>query len=140
MRKIPYAWLLWVPLLLIFSGILSNQICLISNHDRFPVMVNARKMAGMVQPVKHTKLPFAFNTSITHQEIEAAPKDLGPDGMLDTIHCLMVPGSHLKALADIFDFGISTMSIGDLLISLGEWLLTITPIMWLTLILRKLWE
>jgi hypothetical protein len=148
-KRVPYWQLIAIPLLLFFAGVTSNQLVLIANHDRFPVMVNSAKLAKFVEdkndadekaaagkhPDKHG---IVYNSKISSDTVKAAGRrDLGPDGMIDDVHCVMVPSSHLKALSDIFDLG-SIYSVGDFLLMLSEWLGSFTPIMWLALVLRKL--
>lgn len=92
--QITYLWILLTPSALVFTGAVSNQLVLVANHDKFPVMLNEKRRAHA---------------------------DDGT-GMLDNEHCVMTSKTHLNILADIFDFGRDgTESIGDLLIDAGEY-------------------
>src|ERR1700679_1871156 len=132
-----YASLILVPLLILGLGIFSNQLVLFANHDRFPVMLNQTKLSRFVEKEDKPTLPFGFDSRIRYEESATTPIDLGPEGMIDLVHCVMVPDSRLKPLADVWDLGSTIFSVGDFMIMLGSWLLNFTPIMWLALILRK---
>ena len=97
-------------------GAASNQVVLYSNHDRFPVSINLVKA--------HEMAPEAIEL---------------PDGivMLDDVHCLMTPKTHLNLLADVFDFH-HHESIGDLSLDLGGWMWTFAPFVWGAAVTRKL--
>jgi len=73
-------------------GTASNQAVKIANHDKFPVLDNGY-----------------------HYQVN-------DDGMMDDEHCVMTSETRLNALADIFDFEGKTLSIGDMLLNLGDWL------------------
>jgi hypothetical protein len=104
-------WILLLPYVATYTGAALNQLVIIANHDRFPVMGSS---------VKITKW--------------------GPDenGMLDATHCLMTKDTHLNFLADIFDLGGSIYSVGDGLIYLGEWLGEFCPFVFITVVIMKL--
>ncbi len=57
-------------------------------------------------------------------------------GMLDDVHCVMTPQTHLNFLADVIDVG-SIESVGDLLIDLGSWSWPYAPFVWGTALLVK---
>jgi hypothetical protein len=138
LRKLFRASCLWIllgPYIIFGLGAASNQAVLIANHDKFPVMVNTRKLAAMLNPPSPG--PLATLLGI----LEPAPKvDKGEEGMIDDIHCIMTPVTHLNFLADIFDLHDVTYSIGDLLMILGEWAGSFTLIIWGTLIFKKIWD
>ena len=94
-----------------FTGAACNQLVLIANHDKFPVMLN-----------------------------EAKRVKLTPDanGQIDEVHCVMTSTTHLNFLADIFDFHDSISSAGDGLLELGEWLNTFCIFVWAALVIQKL--
>jgi hypothetical protein len=69
----------------------------------------------------------------THGGVDAA-------GFLDDIHVAMTSATHLNWLADIFDFKDGIYSPGDMLLELAEFLWSFAPIVWCTLIIRRLWE
>ena len=48
--KIPYWYLIAIPLLSIGLGTVSNQVVLWDNFDKFPVMYNAEKVHKSCQP------------------------------------------------------------------------------------------
>jgi|SRR6185312_11732053 len=60
--------------------------------------------------------------------------------MLDSEHCVMTTHTHLNVLADIFDFGTETDSIGDLLLTVGEYLWNYAYLVWAMLILGDLFR
>jgi hypothetical protein len=62
---------------------------------------------------------------------------LSPD---DPIHVRMTHQSHLKVLADIFNFHDEIDSVGDLLLRLGDQLDGFCLYVWIALITRKVWR
>jgi hypothetical protein len=115
-------------------GVLSNQAVLIANHDKFPVMLNARKLDKILNQDELAGLEAILGIK------PKAPiaKIADPDGMIDDTHCQMTSKTHLNALADVFDLG-SIYSIGDFTLYLGEWLMTWTPFVWGYAVIRKLY-
>ena len=109
--RVTLLWIALLPFALGFVGAASNQLVVIANHDRFPVMANAIRLQGW--------------------------DDKG-DGMLDDIHCVMTPETHLNFLADIFDFAGTIESPGDLLIDAGGDIYHPCLIIWATLAIRRL--
>ena len=116
-------------------GVLSNQAVLWSNGDRFPVMLNARKIDKILSQDQEQDL--ASILGIKPKAPIAKTPD--PDGMLDDTHCVMTSKTHLNALADVFDLG-SIYSIGDFTLYLGEWLMTWTPFVWGYAVIKKLYD
>lgn len=106
-------WVLILPYVLIGTGAASNQLVLIANHDKFPVMLN-----------------------------EAARAGFKPDenGLIDKEHCVMTEATHLNVLADIFDFHSGWFSVGDGLVILGEWLNSFTLYVWIALAVKSLYQ
>jgi len=113
-------------------GVLSNQAVLIANHDKFPVMLNAKKLAEIRGVSEIEKL-----LGIKVKETPTPAVD--PDGMIDSVHCIMSSKTHLNALADVFDLG-SIYSIGDFTLYLGEWLMTWTPFVWGYAVIKKAYD
>lgn len=107
-------WIMLIPSTIFSLGVASNQAVTIANGDRFPVLLSAGKIH---------QIP-----SLT----------IDPDGvaMLDDIHCVMTPQTHLNALADIFDEG-GMCSIGDFMLDLGSWLFSYAFIVWLTVLILR---
>jgi hypothetical protein len=106
-------WILLLPPAFHFVGAASNQLVLIANHDKFPVMENDWR---------------ASNETVLNGIID-------PGG-----HCLMTSDTHLNFLADIFDFHDGIYSIGDLMLMTGDWLDSFCIYVWLALIIKKLHE
>jgi Family of unknown function (DUF5317) len=102
-------WVLLLPLGVELAGVVSNQLVLIANSDKFPVMLNTHKM-----------------------------QSADVDGMIDDTHCVMTSETHLNGMADILDFKDAIYSIGDLFIAFGQWLWSFAPFVWGALVLRKL--
>ena len=128
-------YILATPLLFTFLGAASNQIVLIANHDKFPVMWNAYKVAQydlMLHKVaagkdKHAAEQAGFDIVALEE-----------DGFIDDTHCVMTPDTHLNFLADVFDLKSATYSVGDGLIELGEWLGSFSLFLFVFDVLRKL--
>lgn len=111
-------WIILLPYLVYFFGAASNQLVLWANNDTFPVKVNLAKAQHMA--------PDAIKL---------------PDGtiMLDEVHCLMTPKTHLNILADNWDLNREGIwSIGDFLLDLGDWLGTFAPFVWGAIVVGKL--
>lgn len=97
-------WIIAIPLLLILLGAASNQLVIIANHDKFPVLLNGVVGSGL----------------------EAG--QMLPD---DPVHCMMGPATHLNFLGDIFDMHDGWYSIGDAALFTGYWLWNYCPAVWL---------
>lgn len=109
-----YLYVLAIPVLLIVLGAASNQAVLIANHGKFPVMLNAQKVAA---------------------------NDLKPGDVIDRRgHSVMAPEDHLKPLADIFNVGDGVESVGDFAIDLGGWTWQFAPYLWGFAVIKKLNE
>jgi hypothetical protein len=122
-------YLLAIPVLFTFLGAASNQIVLIANHDRFPVMVNDKKLAGMTESKEDHSIHF----------VKPIPAFEADDAvMLDDTHCSMTPHTHLNFLADIFDMKDAIYSIGDFMLMFGEWLWAFAPALFVFDTVRKL--
>jgi hypothetical protein len=126
-----YLWILLSPFALQITGAASNQVVLIANGDRFPVMVNAAKLEEMQQEEADAEAQHKHQWPFVWQSTE-------PDGMLDDTHCVMTSHTHLNALADIFDLHAATYSIGDFILMLGECLSTFAPFVWMFAVVEKL--
>lgn len=118
LKRIPYWYLIVIPVLLIVLGAASNQLVLIANGGRFPVLLNAAQIGFFMQD---------------------SGKVVDGISYLDEVHTVMRPEDHLRVLADIINLGrAGVMSIGDLFIELGQFFWNFTPFMWLALAVRKL--
>ena len=104
-------WVLLAPYAVSYMGFASNQLVLIANHDKFPVLLN-----------------------------EKARTSFNPDanGLIDERHCVMTKQTHLNALADIFDLHTAWYSVGDGLLFTGEWLESFCFFVWVALVIQKL--
>lgn len=105
-----FLWILLLPYALGFLGAASNQLVLVANHGKFPVMLNPR-----------------WNTN---QQPDS-------DGMIDDVHCVMSAETHLNLLSDIFNFHHGILSVGDLLLGWSDDMLPYTWGIWLGLILYR---
>ena len=117
-------------------GVLSNQAVLMANHDKFPVMLNARKLDKILSQNAEEDIQKILGPGVKIEVVTAPPN---PDGMIDDVHCVMTKDTHLNALADVFDLG-SIYSIGDFTLYLGEWLMTWTPWVWGALLVSKVYR
>lgn len=124
LRRI-HAWVLILPLLIGFTGALSNQLVLYANHDRFPVMLNARKIA---EHTGHKRQCYLGGLICVDK-----PADDAQDGMLDDVHCIMTDQTRLNLLADWIDLQDATYSPGDLLLEAGSWMWDYAPLLWVFL-------
>ena len=123
-------WILLLPIVTFGVGAASNQVVLMANHDKFPVMINQKKI---------DKRNAAINAAIAAGEVDADDVQLiGIDGMIDDTHCVMTPYTHLNALADVFDFKTAIYSVGDGLLYLGEWLSAFCMFIWGYVVVDKL--
>jgi hypothetical protein len=111
--RVTFLWLVISPISLGLLGVCLNQAVLITNRDKFPVLMN---------------------------EFAVEKNKIGPDGMLDDVHCVMTPYTHLNFLSDVFDDHGDIYSIGDLCMNTGAWLTPYLFVVWLTLVVKKLYE
>jgi hypothetical protein len=140
LKKVPYWYLIAIPLLSFGLGAASNQAVLIANGDKFPVMVNAEKIQKWCAPAIDADPLSALIRHIMHTETAKDPNSCTNGGVfLDGVHTIMRPKDHLKFLADIFDLG-SIYSIGDFGIILGSWMWDWSLIAWVVLVIRKFIE
>ena len=102
---------------MIVTGDVLNHLVLISNGDRFPVLINERQLRNENEGRKNV--------------------DFEKDGMIDNEHFPMTKDTHLNFLGDIIDIGSETLSIGDLLIEGGEWIWELAPYLWGSLLVLK---
>ena len=103
-------FVLTIPFMFSVAGGAMNQAVLIANGGKFPVMLNENV-------VKLDKIDGEY---------------------LDEIHCLMSDKTKLNFLADIFDTHVRVISPGDILIELGDLLLTYSFTVWATLVVVEL--
>ena len=143
--KVPYWYLIAIPLLMTFMGAASNQAVLIANHDKFPVMVNEEKLQKFCQPEdagNSFAAAIAKALGVPAKDTQMAEPDPftcsnGGEFMDDT-HVIMTSKSNLRPLADVFDMYDRIYSIGDFSMMLGERAWGWAGIAWLTLAIRKL--
>jgi hypothetical protein len=135
MTRIPYWYLIAIPLLLIFSGTVSNQLVFLTNDGKFPVMVNQKELEAMTSP--DTDVLAILGITKPKKAISSPDKS---NQFIDSQHTVMVPENRLKFLADWINLGEGIYSPGDMAIMLGEYLWTFAPIAWLALVIRKLVE
>jgi hypothetical protein len=115
-----FLWLLLLPFALQFGGAASNQLVLIANDDKFPVMVNEAKLESFLA------------------DLPKAPEQTPlPIGMLDDVHCVMTDSTRLNFLADIFDLKDAVYSIGDLMLMAGEQSEQACILFWMVIMLYK---
>lgn len=124
-----FLWILALPLLLTFTGAASNQLVLAANHDKFPVMVNERKLKEF-----ETRDDKEIQAIASELGIQVQPDVEPDDGMIDDVHCVMTDHTHLNFLADWIDFG-SIYSPGDLLLMLGDYLQPLSFPIWFAVVL-----
>jgi len=144
---IPYWYVVAIPLLSIFLGIASNQAVLVTNGDKFPVLVNNKKLADLRQQQEAEGESLSIDIQIGNKVYkikesgipdQVIKQAVDPDGMIDDTHCVMSKSNHLKALADWIDLGSTVASPGDAAIVAGSLAWPYALPMWIGLILRKL--
>lgn len=157
MTKIPYWYLIAIPLLSIGLGCVSNQAVLWTNFDKFPVMYNDEKIHQSCQTVDKTAAGNSLIEILTGNRAPTVkPKnvpdifapapakdaDLCQNGglFLDDTHVIMTKDSKLKWLADVWDMHDVTYSIGDFFLMFADWMFGWAPLAWLVLVIRKFIE
>lgn len=128
-----YLWILALPLFFTFLGAASNQAVIAANHDRFPVMVNERKLKTIEKRETDEDNVLADIGGLIG--IKLTPPPPPDDGMIDDVHCVMTPETHLNFLADWIDLNDAIYSPGDLLLYLGSYLQPISFPIWFAIIL-----
>lgn len=143
--KLPYWYIIAIPLLLTFMGAASNQAVLIANHDKFPVMINEEKLQKFCQPEdvgNSFAAAIAKALGMSHETARVAAPDpftcSNGGEFLDDTHVIMTSKSNLRPLADVFDLHAGIYSIGDFSLMLGDWSWGWATIAWLALAVRKL--
>jgi hypothetical protein len=108
-------WLLILPYLVYLTGAGLNQLAMNANGDLMPVRINVVKAIEWFGP------PIMFGEPAPDKKHHII---ILPDGtaQLDGRHCLMTARTHFNWVSDIFDFHSEIDSVGDLLLSLSEWL------------------
>ena len=125
-------WVLLAPYLLTGIGAASNQLVLIANHDKFPVMVNQKKLNQLMGSEDD---PFSIIEQVRH-----TPNAPDADGMIDDVHCVMTDDTHLNLLADVFDMHSAIYSIGDFLLMAGDWGSQFCPYIFVAFVFKKVWD
>jgi hypothetical protein len=98
--------------------------------SKVPVSTNKQEVSDAPAKKTDTKKDFTIlNTSVGKDDIQGQ--------FLDSVHSVMGPNSHLKAMADIFDLG-SIYSIGDFGIILGMYFFPFLALLFIGLNLRKI--
>jgi hypothetical protein len=128
-------YILAVPILIFGLGCFSNQVVLWANHDKFPVMWNAYKIASEAASLE--KATHSKDKDIARQA-EFDLYALENEGFIDDTHCVMTSHTHLNALADVVDLRAATYSVGDGLLYLGEWLMGFSIPVFFFDVIRKL--
>ena len=112
-------WLLLAPWAIWGAGVASNQLVLIANGGKFPVMVNPAFLSEM-------------------QKDNDTAASIAATGMIDDVHCLMTQDTHLNLLADIFAVRHDGIySIGDALIEAGSTSQSYFIFLWVVLMAMK---
>jgi hypothetical protein len=130
-------WVVLAPYAVFGLGAASNQLVLIANHDKFPVMVNPVKLDEM-RPQKANALAKIIE-DIFGVKPKVAPA-VANDDMLDDVHCIMTDQTHLNFLADVFDMHDAIYSVGDFILMLGDWLAGFCPFVFIALVFKKCWD
>jgi hypothetical protein len=154
LRKIPYWYLIAIPLLLTLIGAASNQAVLIANGDKFPVLVNDEKLTSMCAPSDASNALAAAiakalgNAKPSHVVPKPTVKLSAPDynscsnggEFIDDTHTIMTGQSRLKPLADIFDMKQAIYSVGDFFLIASDWMWDWAVLAWLVLVIREFVE
>jgi hypothetical protein len=146
-------WILLLPGVLFFTGAASNQAVLIANNGKFPVQCNeatynhilfVKKVRVFKATVKEAKaekkgkeedvIEASIEQAAAEQELEMFEKY----GIMDDAHTVMTSKTHLNFLADEFDLQDAVYSIGDGLLSLGEYLWEYAFLVWGLVVFNKL--
>lgn len=109
--RVTMLWIIALPYTIGGTGVALNQAVLIANHGKFPVMLNNRQQR--------------------FQGVES-------DGFMDDYHCNMTHDTRLNALGDIFHYNAAYVSVGDMLIDIGDWLSEFCAYIWGVLVCLKL--
>lgn len=129
-----YLWILAIPIFFIFTGAASNQLVIAANHDKFPVMLNERKLREREKRNEDREEVIQKIASMIGIDV---PKAVEPDdSMLDDVHCVMTKDTHLNFLADWIDLQEAIYSPGDLLMEFGDYIWPFAFPAWFALILN----
>lgn len=130
-----HLWILALPLVLTLLGAASNQAVIAANHDRFPVLMNVRKLREE-REAEEKKEAVIANIVGKVLGVEIQPPAPDPnDDMLDNVHCVMSKDTHLNFLADWIDLGDATYSPGDLLLMAADYIQPLAFPFWFAIVL-----
>jgi len=123
-------WILLLPYAVYFTGAALNQLAMNANGDLMPVRIN------VVKAIEWFGTPVEFGEPAPDKEHHII---LLPDGtaQLDGRHCLMTSRTHFNWVSDIFDFHSEIDSIGDLLLSLSEFLKSFCWFGWICVVAER---
>jgi hypothetical protein len=130
-------YVLAVPLLLTLLGTGSNQLVLVANHDRFPVMWNDYKVTQYVLTLEETMAGRDQKAALQARFDKIA---LLQQGFIDDTHVVMSRHTHLNFLADWLDFHSGTYSPGDMAIWLGSAITGYAYFLWAILMIGDVWK
>lgn len=124
-------WIVLAPAAIWGTGLVSNQLVLMANHDTFPVLTN---------PLKAQEYRIAVEAKVAADNEKSDEEDIvWPDGYIDDTHIIMTKQTHLNFLADVFDMkSEGVYSVGDFLLMLGEWLWAFVLPIWMFEVVRRL--
>lgn len=133
-------YILAVPALFFGLGLVSNQVVLWANRDKFPVMWSDYKVAEYELSLEQTAAQVDKSGEPTDkaEDAQLALVALKDEGFIDQVHVVMTSKTHLNFLADVFDLKEATYSIGDFLLMLSDWLMVFAPFLFVFDVVRKL--
>ena len=134
--RVTYLLVLLLPGTLFYFGVACNQLVLVMNHDRFPVMWNSYKANKLALEISKATQSDKPDVAEQAQFDEIALEEYG---YLDDTHVLMSKQTKLNWLADWIDLHAITLSPGDVLVFSSEYLSGFAPFLWGCLLCRKVY-
>lgn len=139
-----FLWVLLLPYAFTYVGAASNQLVLIANNDKFPVMQNeadiARFHAINAEKIKILEAMEDEDDKPKARVMIAVIQAQDAAGLLDDRHCIATSKTHLNFLGDVFDLHDAIYSIGDFMLGIGDDITTMCIVLWVVLAAKKLQE
>lgn len=133
-------YLIAIPILLILIGAGLNQLVLVANGGKFPVLLSEREQITWRVAAAEAKCVKKVHLGLFDEEQPICRAPDFNDQFLDDIHSVMGKNSRLKFLADWIKLGREIDSPGDLMIQFGTFLWPLTWPVWIAFLFLRAGE
>jgi len=138
-------WIILLPWAIFGVGVASNQLVLVANHGKFPIMETQTQTASIrsVQIIRIAELEQEIKDGEDSSDQDESLAEIAiletalKEGMIDDVHCFMTDKTRLNWLADIFNLRIAIFSVGDGMLNAAEAMQTYCLFAWILLMSAK---